>query len=77
MTASLLLLLTVLVGASMLLFATTPPESVIGLRRSDRWPWPSDIQLAPLVVPPIRHSGRGPIYRREEAPCTSAWERSC
>ena len=50
MTASLLLLPAVVVGAFVLLFATTRLECVIGLRSSDRWPLPSDIELVPAVV---------------------------
>jgi hypothetical protein len=48
--SGLLLLPAVVIGASVLLFATTYLERMIGLR-SDRWPLPSDINLVPLVVP--------------------------
>lgn len=47
--SGLLLLPAVVVGASVLLFATTYLERMIGLR-SDRWPLPTDINLVPLVV---------------------------
>lgn len=50
MTASLLLLPGVVVGAFVLLFATTLLERFIGLRRSDRWPLPSDIDLMPMIA---------------------------
>jgi len=50
MTAGLLLLPAVVVGGFVLLLATTYLERVIGLRRSDRWPLPSDIDLVPVVV---------------------------
>lgn len=73
--SGLLLLPAVLVGASVLLFATTYLERVIG-PRSDRWPLPTDINLIPLVVsadPALPSQPRG----REEEPCTSDWERSC
>lgn len=47
--SGLLLLPAVVFGASVLLFATTHLERMIGLR-SSRWPLPSDIDLVPLVV---------------------------
>lgn len=47
--SGLLLLPAVVIGASVLLFATTYLERMIGLR-SDRWPLPTDINLVPLVV---------------------------
>ena len=49
MTAVLLLLPAVVVGAFVLLFATTSLERVIGLRRSDRWPLPRDVDVVPVL----------------------------
>ena len=49
MTALLLLLPAVVVGVFVLLFATTCLERVIGLRRSDHWPLPPDVDLVPVL----------------------------
>ena len=45
----LLLLPAVVIGAAVLLFATTYLERMIGLR-SDRGPLPTDVNLVPLVL---------------------------
>jgi hypothetical protein len=75
MTTSLLLLPGVVVAA-FLLFATTPLERFIGLRGPIPGRSPSDIDLVPVVVSDTPVAAPA-SYRREEAPCTSAWEPSC